>query len=133
MHRVGSRNRARSVFFGRRDMAAEIERGLVKSSYGYLHYPAAGRGQPIVALHINQQSSALYLEMIEALAPQMRPIAIDYPSHGMSDHSAQQPEIADYARAVIEILDALGIRQTMVLGEATGAGVAVELAGSYPD
>jgi pimeloyl-ACP methyl ester carboxylesterase len=114
-------------------MAAEIERGLVKSSYGYLHYRAAGQGQPIVLLHINQQSSALYLEMIEALAPHMRPIAIDYPSHGMSDHIAQQPAIADYARAAIEILDALGIRQTMVLGEATGAGVAVELAGAYPD
>ena len=114
-------------------MAADIERGLVKSSYGYLHYRAAGQGQPIVLLHINQQSSALYLEMIEALAPHMRPIAIDYPSHGMSDHIAQQPAIADYARATIEILDALGIRQTMVLGEATGAGVAVELAGAYPD
>lgn len=114
-------------------MAVEIERGLVKSSYGYLHYRTAGQGQPIVLLHINQQSSALYLEMVEALAPHMRPIAIDYPSHGSSDHISFQPSINDYARAAIAVLDALGIKQTMVLGEATGAGVSVELAGAFPD
>ena len=37
-------------------MPIEIERGLVKSRYGYLHYRAAGQGQPIVLLHINQQT-----------------------------------------------------------------------------
>jgi pimeloyl-ACP methyl ester carboxylesterase len=129
----GSRIGAIQLFFERREMAVEIERGLMKSRYGYLHYRAAGQGQPIVLQHINQQSSALYLEMIEALAPHMRAIAVDYPSHGMSDHVAEQPSIADYARATIAILDALGVKKTMVLGEATGAGVAVELAGACPD
>ena len=114
-------------------MAIEIERGLVKSRYGYLHYRAAGAGEPIVLMHINQQSSALYREMIEALAPHMRAIAVDYPSHGMSDHIAWQPSIGDYARAVLAVLDALGIEKAVVLGEATGAGVAVELAGHHAD
>jgi pimeloyl-ACP methyl ester carboxylesterase len=114
-------------------MAIEIERGLVKSRYGYLHYRAAGQGDPIVLMHINQQSSALYLEMLAALAPHMRAIAVDYPSHGASDHISWQPSISDYAQSVIAILDALGVAKTMVLGEATGAGVAVELAGNHAD
>jgi pimeloyl-ACP methyl ester carboxylesterase len=108
-----------------------IERGLVKTSAGYIHYRAAGRGNPIVLLHINQQSSALYLEMMEVLARVCRPIAIDYPGHGMSDHVAQQPWINDYARWIVEVLDALNIETTCVLGEAVGAVIATELAGAF--
>ena len=62
----------------------DIERALVKTSMGYIHYRAAGRGAPVVLLHMNQQSSALYLELMAVLAPTVRAIAIDYPSHGMS-------------------------------------------------
>jgi len=111
----------------------QIERGLVKTASGYIHYRAAGRGKPIMLLHINQQSSALYLELIAVLGEDMRAIAIDYPSYGMSDHVTGQPTIADYAHCVIEVLDALGVGSTHVLGEAVGAAVSIELACAYPD
>ena len=68
-----------------------IERGLVPTSQGYIHYRAAGSGAPVVLLHMNQQSSAMYLELMAVLAPELRAIAIDYPSHGMSDHITVQP------------------------------------------
>ena len=88
----------------------DIERALVKTSMGYIHYRAAGRGAPVVLLHMNQQSSALYLELMAVLAPGVRAIAIDYPSHGMSDHVTIQPTIADYARCVLEVVDALELK-----------------------
>jgi pimeloyl-ACP methyl ester carboxylesterase len=110
----------------------DFERGLVRTGAGYIHYRAAGRGKPIVLLHINQQSSALLLELMEALGGRMRAVAIDYPSHGMSDHIAFQPTIADYARCVAEVMDSLGIDRASLLGEAIGAVVAVELAASIP-
>ena len=113
-------------------MPRPIERGLVKTSFGYIHYRAAGHGAPIILLHINQQSSALYLELMEALGTQLRAIAIDYPGHGMSDHLATPPTIADYARCVIEVMDALAISEASVLGEAVGAVIAIELASAYP-
>ena len=106
----------------------DIERGLVKTGAGYIHYRTAGRGAPIMLLHMNQQSSAVYLELIEALAQELQVIAIDYPSHGMSDHVFQQPTIGDYAKCVIEVMDALGVKKTSVLGESAGAAVAIELA-----
>ena len=56
----------------------KIERGLVHTSAGYLHYRAAGHGPPVVLLHMNQQSSALLLELMTALAPHVRAIAIDF-------------------------------------------------------
>src|SRR5688572_17933475 len=115
-----------------RAMAIEIERWLVKTSAGHVHYRAAGRGKPILLLHINQQSSALFLELMEVLGGELRAVAIDYPGHGMSDHIAFQPTIADYARCVAEVMEALGITQASLLGEAIGAVVAVELAASSP-
>ena len=110
----------------------EIERGLVKTPYGYIHYRAAGAGEAIVLLHINQQSSAVMLELMEALSPGLRAIAIDYPSHGHSDHLREQPSIGDYARCVAHVLDALGYAHAHVLGEATGAAVCIEFASSFP-
>ena len=109
-----------------------MERGLLKTSMGYIHYRAAGSGRPIVLLHINQQSSALYVELIGVLARGLRAIAVDYPSHGMSDHISFQPTIADYAQCVVEVLDGLGIERASLLGEAAGAVVAIEIAGAFP-
>ena len=111
----------------------QIERGLVKTEHGYIHYRAAGGGQPIMLFHINQQSSALMLELLQALAPRHRAVAMDYPSHGHSDPIAQQPDFADYVRCAVAVMDALGIARTAALGEAVGAGVSVALANAVPD
>lgn len=110
-----------------------IERGLVKTAAGYIHYRAAGSGKPIVLCHINQQSSALYLELMAALGAERRVVAIDYPSHGMSDHIEWQPAIGDYSKCVLDVMDALGMREASVLGEAAGAVVAIDLAGGYAE
>lgn len=111
-----------------------IERGLVKTDLGYMHYRAAGaaRGEAIFLQHINQQSSALYLELMAVLCPSLRVVAMDYPSHGHSDNVEQQPAIEDYARCVITIADAMGIASFSVLGEAVGAAVSIALAADYP-
>jgi pimeloyl-ACP methyl ester carboxylesterase len=73
--------------------------------------------------HINQQSSALMIELLQALGRDLRAVAIDYPSHGHSDHIDWQPAIEDYARCVIEVMDALGIERASAMGEAVGAAV----------
>jgi pimeloyl-ACP methyl ester carboxylesterase len=109
-----------------------IERGLVRTHTGYIHYRALGEGPVVVLSHINQQSSALYLELMHALAPKLRTVAIDYPSHGHSDHIDWQPGIETYARCMIEVMDALGIERATALGEAVGAAVTTELASAYP-
>jgi pimeloyl-ACP methyl ester carboxylesterase len=113
-------------------MPIDVKRGLVRTQLGTIHYREAGAGPAIVLLHINQQSSETFLELMAALAPRMRVVAVDYPSHGGSDHVAAQPGIPDYARCVHEVLQVLGIRETVALGEATGAAVCVELANGYP-
>lgn len=110
-----------------------ITRHLVTTRFGQIHCRMAGTSGPaIVLLHINQQSSALYLELMQVLAPAMQVVAMDYPSHGMSDHIDVQPTIADYAECAVAVMDHFGFDRFTSLGEATGAAVAIELGVAHP-
>src|SRR5688500_8282270 len=111
-----------------------MDRGLVPTPYGHIHYRRAGKeySRAVVISHINQQSSALMIELAEALGSKVQAIAIDYPSCGMSDHVAEQPAIGDYAKCVLAVMDALGVGQATAMGEATGAHVSIELAAAHP-
>lgn len=115
-------------------MALPIDRGLAKTFAGHIHWRACGSSTaPAVMIsHINQQSSAVMVELLQALAPDFRAVAIDYPSHGHSDHVDWQPAIEDYARCVVEVMDALGIGHASALGEAVGAAVSIALAAHWP-
>jgi len=85
-----------------------MERGLIKTSMGYIHYRATGQGKPIILLHPLPRSSVMFIELMEALRERRRVFAPDYPSYGMSDHVSGHPTIGDYARVVTELMDALG-------------------------
>ncbi|HYR64687.1 MAG TPA: alpha/beta fold hydrolase, partial [Reyranella sp.] len=113
-------------------MALAIERGLARTFAGHIHWRACGSGPVVMVSHINQQSGALMVELLQALGAHFRAVAIDYPSHGHSDHIDWQPAIEDYARAVIETMDALGIARAAALGEAVGAAVSIALGGRWP-
>src|ERR1700732_2600607 len=114
-------------------MACPVERGLAKTFAGHIHWRAAGKGPAVMISHINQQSSALMLELLQALAPNFRAVAIDYPSHGHSDPFAGQPTIEDYARCVIEVMKAFEMKRAAAMGEAVGAGVSYALGAGWTD
>jgi pimeloyl-ACP methyl ester carboxylesterase len=114
-------------------LSLRIDRGLAKTFAGHIHWRAAGSGPAVMLSHINQQSSALMLELMAALAPDFRVVAIDYPSHGCSDHIGWQPRIEDYARCVVEVMDALGVARAHAMGEAVGAAVSIALGAGWPD
>jgi pimeloyl-ACP methyl ester carboxylesterase len=111
----------------------DIERGLVKTRLGYIHYRTAGKGPAVMLFHINQQSSALMQELMQCLAPCFRTVAMDYPSHGHSDPIDFQPSFDHYTACAIELMDALEIKHASVVGEAVGAGVAICIANAYPN
>ena len=115
-------------------MPLPIERGLAKTDTGHIHWRACGTAGPVVMVsHINQQSSALMVELLQALGTHFRAIAIDYPSHGHSDHIDWQPTIEDYASAVVNTMNDRGVTAAFALGEAVGAAVSIALAKEWPD
>ena len=102
-----------------------MKRGYIRVGKRYVHYRRAGHGAPVVLLHASPVSSAMFLEQLEVYARHFDAIAIDTPGYGLStplDHPA--PEVADFADAVVETLDALGIDRCILYGRHTGASIA---------
>ena len=118
-----------------------VRRGYVSTSLGHIHYrelagPSMdGAGEALLLLHQTADSSAQFLELLPELAGRVRAVAVDTPGYGDSDRiaaGAPPPSIADYARAMAELLAALGVSRAAVLGTHTGAAIALELAASRP-
>jgi len=94
----------------------------------------AGSGPAVVLLHQSPQNSRAMIPWIERLSEQYSVFAPDTPGFGSSDPLPLiQPSIEDMARAVKQLLDALGIKRAIVYGVHTGAVTALRLSLDYPE
>jgi len=86
-------------------------------------------GAPLLCLH-PAPSSGLYFETVMPLLNHgRRVIAPDYPGYGGSDRIEQPPVIADYANAMLQLLEAAEIDGAVdILGFHTGCLVGTEIA-----
>lgn len=108
---------------------AAIHRRFVEVEGRLVHCRTAGSGPPLLLLHQSPTSSAEMASQIVHFAQDFTVIALDTPGYGWSDPlPLQQPEIADFAHAVVDFLDALEIERAGVYGTHTGAMIAAELA-----
>ncbi|MCS7003432.1 MAG: alpha/beta hydrolase, partial [Dehalococcoidia bacterium] len=108
-------------------------RGYVDTALGQVHYREDGSGPPLVLLHQTADSSRQYTEVMPCLAERFRVVAFDTPGFGDSDKPAEPPSMAQYAEAIRQAMDGVGVGQTALLGHHTGASIAVEIAATYPD
>ena len=94
----------------------------------------AGSGPPVLLLHESPVSSAAFVPLIGSLAERFTVIAPDTPGYGGSDPLAlHRPQIPDYADALKEVVDALGLERAAVFGRHTGAAIAIEFANLHPE
>ena len=111
-----------------------MTRHFIRAGDREVHYRRAGSGPPFVLFHVSPQSSAFVLPHLLPLANRFTLIGLDTPGYGESDPlRTPAPVMADYADAMIETFDALGIECAPVYGTHTGANIAVELARRAPD
>jgi pimeloyl-ACP methyl ester carboxylesterase len=105
-------------------------RQYVDVSFGQLHLRRAGPvGVPLLMLHASPGSSRTVLPLAERLSQQRPVIALDTPGFGESDPlAATDPTIGDFADAVLELIDALGLGPVDLFGSHTGALIALEAA-----
>lgn len=111
-----------------------VRRQIVATASGReVHMRIAGDGPPVVLLHESPRSSVALMPLAERLAPRFTVVALDNPGFGGSDPLAlPRPSAADYAEALAETFDALGIGRVPVYGTHTGAAIAAEFARLYP-
>ncbi len=118
--------------------AASVERQYVDSRFGQSHLYRAGPVQdsgraPLMCFHMSPWAAVYYQTFLAEMGKDRLAIAVDTPGFGNSDAPPSTPQIADYAAAMGDVVDALGIETLNVLGDHTGAKVALELARQRPD
>ena len=112
--------------------------GHIKSHIVYVgdrrvHYRRAGTGPAVVMLHLSPSWAKSLDGYTAAFAAHGTAIALDTPGYGLSDPlDIENPEIGDFADALRDTLDTLGITQCALFGSHTGATIAAEFALRYP-
>ncbi|MCE7796484.1 alpha/beta fold hydrolase [Sphingobium sufflavum] len=113
-----------------------IRRAFVDTAEGQVHVRMSGARQagqaPLLLLHQSPASSLTYAEILPLLGADRWAIAVDTPGFGESFRPATQPDIADYARWIMAAVEALGVERFDLMGLFTGAGIASEIAATWP-
>ena len=91
-----------------------------------VHYRRAGKGPPLLLVHQSPRSSAEYEPLMQAWGECFTCIAPDTPGFGQSDPLANpEPEIADFAEALIEFCNAVGLKEISGYGFHSGGIILV--------
>lgn len=115
-------------------MSLPPRRGYVDGPFGQLHYAEQGAGPAIVLVHMAGFNHVQFAKAMPLLADAgRRAVAIDLPGFGMSDPPPAPPSVADYAAAVLAVVDALGLESVVMVGSHLGAQVASEVAVTRPE
>lgn len=110
-----------------------MKKGYIDLPEGQIHYRTDGSGKPLLLLHQAPLSSAEFNEVIPILSQYYWVIALDVPGHGCSDDPPREYEVEDFARSIINFLNAWGIDKTSIVGHHSGAAFAVQIASTYPE
>jgi len=114
---------------------AVVRRHYISGREGQIHYyssPDRQAGVPLLCLHMSPHSASIYENFVAAMGARRLTIAVDTPGFGNSYIPNHEPEIADYAAAMGDVLDALEIANVNVMGYHTGSSIALELARQRP-
>lgn len=111
-------------------------RRYVQTSLGVVHVRLDGDPQasPLLMVHGSPGSADSFAPLIDQLAKDYLVISPDTLGNGYSDApQVEEPDIAFFAAAVGEVLDALAPGPVKAYGSHTGACIAVELAVQRPE
>lgn len=112
---------------------ADIKKSYVDCRYGQLHLRTAGSGGvPLVCFHMSPYSGLHYEPFMREIAEDRLVISPDTPGYGGSDSAGSEPTMTDFAGAMLDMLDALELRQVDLMGFHTGSFVALALANMAP-
>lgn len=97
-------------------------------------YREAGKGKTLVLLHGISSGSGSWVKQLQNLSPYFHVIAWDAPGYGKSDElTTKQPTAQDYANRLKEMLDALALKDIVLVGHSLGALQAAAFYALYPD
>ncbi len=115
-----------------------VRKGYADGRFGQIHYrisqPALATGHPpLLCFHMSPNSGRIYETFLKHMGADRFAVAPDTPGFGDSDPPPTQPDIADYAAAMGDLMDALGFATVDVMGYHTGSETCIELALQRPE
>ncbi len=99
----------------------------------HVRYVDAGSGRPLLLMHGLGGAIESWTNNIDALAKEMRVIALDLPGFGYSDKPKMSYTIKFYADFIAKFVKQLGVAPLAIVGSSLGGHVACELAIMHPD
>lgn len=97
-----------------------------------LAYDERGEGDVVVLVHGHPFDRTLWAPQLAGLASDLRVLAPDPPGYGQSPVRAGTVIMRELADAVLELLDALEVKRSTIVGLSMGGLVAMELALARP-
>lgn len=96
-----------------------------------IYYEDQGEGQPILLVHGWMCSSKFWQKNVPELANSFRVVSLDLRGHGNSSKTLTGHTIARYARDVREIIEHLGLQETVLVGWSLGGPVVLSYYEQY--
>jgi 2-hydroxy-6-oxonona-2,4-dienedioate hydrolase len=93
----------------------------------------AGSGDALILLHGSGGHAEAFTRNVRPLGERFRTLAVDMIGHGFTDKPEGDYQARDYAKHIVDLMDAAGIERAHVAGESLGGWVACWLALMYPD
>ena len=98
-----------------------------------LNHRISGSGPPVVLLHPVGLDLTTWDEVAPTLAATHTVIAVDSPGFGHSPNLPRGAKVADYARAVVQLMDHLRLDRARLIGASLGGMIAQTIALDFPD
>lgn len=98
-----------------------------------IHYSVFGRGPtPLVFVHGWACDQTYWADQVTALKSEFTVVTIDLAGHGLSGSAREDWSIVSFANDVVAVLDALNLRQVVLIGHSLGGPVVLETAVTDP-
>lgn len=100
---------------------------------GTIHYAEKGEGRPLVLLHGVTLRHDVWAPQFHQLADRYRVIAVDLRGHGRSEVGALGLGLPRLATDLATLLEALDLRDAVVVGHSMGGMTVMRFCGDHPD
>lgn len=109
-------------------MTPPITRKILNLGDRQVHTRFCGNGPPMLILHQSPRTSEEMEPLMQAWGQYFTCIAPDHPGYGLSDPlEIDKPDLDDFADAVVQVLDHLGLESVPIYGHHTGAKIALSM------
>jgi len=98
-----------------------------------LAYDDDGDGPVLLCLHSIAHGASDWAGLRTALRDRFRVIALDWPNHGSSGDDREPASAGRYAALLAGFVEALGLRELVLIGNSIGGGAALRFAGAHPE